>query len=68
MMLLAEKDLTYDKALEISISQEAAAQNAQTLRGMWSCGLLIVPVGSAMESINVVKSGKLPARQSSTNE
>lgn len=33
-LLLAEKELTYDKALEIARSQEAAAQNVLTLRGM----------------------------------
>ena len=33
-LLLAKKDLTYDKALEIARSQETAVQNVQTLRGM----------------------------------
>ena len=33
-LLLAEKELTYDKASEIARSQEAAAQNVLTLRGM----------------------------------
>ena len=35
-LLLAEKELTYDKALEIARSQEAATQNVLTLRGMRS--------------------------------
>ena len=33
-LLLAEKELTYEKALEIARSQEATAQNVQTLCGM----------------------------------
>ena len=58
-LLLAEKELTYDKALEIARSQEAAAQNVQALRGMRSRGPLITQ-GPPMESINAVKSGKQP--------
>ena len=68
-LLLAEKDLTYAKALEIAVSQEAAAQNVQTLRGMRGRGgMSTTPGGPPMESINAVKSGKQPARQSSAND
>ena len=62
-LLLAEKELTYDKALEIARSQEAAAQNVQALHGMRSRGQSTTQ-GPPMESINAVKSGKQPARQS----
>ena len=68
-LLLAEKDLTYAKALEIAVSQEAAAQNVQTLCGMRGRGgMSTTPGGPPMESINAVKSGKQPARQSSAND
>ena len=60
-LLLAEKELTYDKVLEIARSQEAAVQNVLTLRGMCShMGSLTTP-GPPMEPINAVKSGKQPA-------
>ena len=62
-LLLAEKELTYEKALEIARSQEAAAQNVQTLRGMRSRVGPTTTQGPPMEPINAVKSGKQPARQ-----
>ena len=68
-LLLAEKDLTYAKALEIAVSQEAAAQNVPTLRGMRGRGgMSTTPGDPPMELINAVKSGKQPARQSSAND
>ena len=52
-------DLSFDKVLEIAVSQDAAAQNVQTLCGMRSRGdLSMIPSGPPMESINPVKSGK----------
>ena len=69
-LLLAEKELTYDKAVEIARSQEAAAQNVQTLRGMRAPfrGGPPITQGPPMEPVNAVKSGKQPPRQSSTND
>ena len=73
-LLLAEKELTYEKALEIPRSQEAAAQNVQTevqtLRGMRAPfrGGPPITQGPPMEPVNAVKSGKQPPRQSSTND
>ena len=65
-LLLTEKELTYKKALEIARSQEAAAQNEQTLREMPAtfCGGPLVTQGPPMEPVNVVKSGKQPPKQS----
>ena len=64
--MLAEKDLTYAKALEIAVSQEAAAQNVQILHGMRGRGGMSTTTGGLpMESINAVKQ---PARQSSAND
>ena len=69
-LLLAEKDLTYDKALEIARSQEAAAQNVQTLRGMRAPlrGGPSITLSPPMEPVNAVNSGKQPPRQSSAND
>ena len=67
-LLLAEKELTYGKALDIARSQEVAAQNMQTLRGMQSRGVSSTTQNPPVEPINAVKSGKQPHRQSSTND
>ena len=69
-LLLAEKDLTYDKALEIARSQEAAAQNVQTLRGMRAPlrGGPSITLSPPMEPVNAVNSGTQPPRQSSAND
>ena len=67
-LLLAEKEMTYDKALEIARSQEVAAQNVLTLHGRHSrVGSSTIP-GLLMEPINAVKSGKQPAGQSSPSD
>ena len=65
-LLLAEKDLTYEKALEIARSQEAASQNVQTICGMQGRAILSSAQSPLMESINLLKSGKQPARQYQT--
>ena len=67
---LRKKELTYEKALEIARSQEATAQNVQTLRGMGAPfrGGPPITQGPPMEPVNAVKSGKQPPRQSSTND
>ena len=59
-LLLAKKDLTYNKALEIARSQEAAAQNVQTLRGMRAPlrGGPSITLSPPMEPVNAVNSGK----------
>ena len=62
-LLLAEKDLTYAKALEIARSQEAASQNVQTIRGMQGRAISSSAQSPPMESIKLLKSGKQPARQ-----
>ena len=63
-LLLAEKELTYDKALEIARSQETAVQNVQTLRGMQSRAVPLTSQGPPTEPINALKSGKQLHRQS----
>ena len=65
-LLLAEKELTYEKALEIARSQEATSQNVQTLHGMWVLfrGGPSITQSPPMEPVNAVKSG----RQSSAND
>ena len=65
-LLLAEKELTY-KALEITRSQEAAAQNVLTLCGMCSRVGSSTP-GPPMVPINAVESGKQPAGQSASGD
>ena len=67
-LLLAEKELTYDKALEIARSQEAAAQNVLTLRGMRNRVGPSPTQGPPMEPINAVKSGKQPAGQAAPGD
>ena len=67
-LLLAEKELTYDKALEIARSQEAAAQNLLTLCGMRSRVEPSSTQGPPMEPINAVKSGKQLAGQAAPGD
>ena len=67
-LLLAEKELTYDKASEIARSQEAAAQNVLTLRGMRNRVGPSPTQGPPMEPINAVKSGKQPAGQATPGD
>jgi len=67
-LLLAEKELTYDKALEITRSQETAVQNVQTLHRMQSCAVPSTSQGPPSEPINSLKSGKQPPRQSTGHD
>ena len=67
-LLLAEKELTYNIALEIARSQEVAAQNVLTFHGMRKRMGSSTTLSSPMEPINAVKSGKQSAGQSATGD
>ena len=54
-LLLSEKDLTYEKVLEITRSQEAASQNVQTIRGMQGRVISSSAQSPPIESINLLK-------------
>ena len=58
--MLAERTLTYEKALEIATGQETAAKNVQTLRGMQSPVGMLPSQRPPVEPVHLLKSGKHP--------